>query len=395
MTPSSPHPEVSAYPMSGIDRDGKYILGVIAKRRYIAVQSGECVPAREQSHLNFEPIFDPDHPELILADTDLWLDKPMTDVVVRGHAWNHARRPSFAAALRVGRHPVKQLVVHGERTCRLSKMGRIEFSHPTTVDRVPLTYAFAYGGVDRAAEARIGFPELELAPSLPPEQREAAMAALNPFRYPRNPTGLGFLVDDTPAALDMLKLPQLEDPDDMLTPERLVVSDPWHWPLQPIPASLDWLPHTFFPRVGWFGHTPDWDSEDIGHHFLQFPEIRLGHATREIFELTDDLNVRFDRLALQGASLGLRLGPLMGDERVTLKNLHIEIPTWTLHLPGERPHLAIDDRAGGLTKLRPRLHSIIIEPDVWQVSMVWVGITAARRPYLIDELAKMPFLAEW
>jgi hypothetical protein len=390
-----PPPQVSAYPMFGTDRDGNYILGVIAKRSYVAIASGECVPAREQALLNFEPIEDPENPALILADTDLWLDKLLTDVVVLGHAWNHPRTPSFAAEVRVGRHPVKQVIAHGERRCSITTTGRLAFSSPSLVDRVPLSYAMAYGGVDLAAEARIGFPELAYAPSLPEDERDAAMAAVSPFRYGRNPAGRGFLIDDTPEAIDALALPQLEDPADMLTPDRVVVRDPWHWPLQPLPGSLDWLAHGLFPRLGWFGHAPDWDPADIDHLRPAFPEVRFGHADPSIFDLDRDIQHGTDRRALQGASLGLRFGPLDGNESITLNNLHAELPSWTVRLPGQRPRLEIDDRKGGLISLRPRLHTIVIEPDRWAVTLLWAGFAPARRPYMPEELGRMPFLADW
>lgn len=390
-----PLPEVAAHPMCGVDRAGNGLLAVLAKRTYVAIADGSCVPASKPALLNFEPVPDPEHPALILADTDIWLDKLATDVVVRGHAWNHPRKPSFAAEVRVGRHPAKQVVACGERRCRITAAGRVAFSPPSVIDRVPLSYAFAYGGIDERAEQRIGFPEQVYARFLPEDQRDLAMAAVSPFRYARNPAGRGFLVDATPEAVDALALPQLEDPHDLLTPERLVVDDPWHWPLQPLPCSLDWLPHGLFPRLGWFGHTPDWDPEDIGHLRPTFPEIRLGHAEPGIFDLERDLRACFDRRALQGASLGLRFPGLEGDERIALTHLHPELPSWVIRLPGERPELAVDDRRGGLTRLRPHLHSVLIEPDLWRVTLLWAGHTPARRPYMLEELARMPFLAEW
>ncbi|MCC6554755.1 MAG: hypothetical protein IT372_17410 [Polyangiaceae bacterium] len=45
--------------------------------------------------------------------------------------------------------------------------------------------------------------------------------------------------------------------------------------------------------------------------------------------------------------------------------------------------------------MRPHLHSVLIEPDLWRVTLLWAGHTPARRPYMLEELARMPFLAEW
>jgi hypothetical protein len=396
VTAPEPLPKASAYPMFGLDRNGKYVLGVIAKRSYEVLTSGQCALGHDQALLRFEPVDDPEHPELLLEDTDCWADKLLTDVVVRGHAWNHPRTPSFPAEVRLNRHLIKHLTVHGERRCAFTSTGRVAFFRPTVVERVPLSYAFAYGGADLAAEARIGFPEQPLISMLAADQRAAATAAASPYRYARNPAGRGFLIDATPEAVEALMLPQLEDPADLLTPERLIVQDPWHWPLQPLPASLDYLAHALFPRLGWFGHTPDWDPDDIGHLISGFPEVRLGHGAPSLFDLVDsDPTRRFDRRALQGASLGLRLGSLKGGESFTLLNLHPNLPTWTLHLPSERPRLAIDDRQGGVTPVEPRLHTVLIEPDHGRLTLVWAGFTPARRPYAFQELARMPFVAEW
>ncbi|WP_394844387.1 DUF2169 domain-containing protein [Pendulispora brunnea] len=393
---SDSDPKVSAYPLSAPDRNGAHALGVVAKRSYGVLSSGQCTPAPEEALLNFAPIDDPDHPDLIEEDSDLWPDKLLTDVVVRGHAWNHPRTLSFHAEVYLNRHLMKRVLVSGERRCFVNAGGQLAFTPPSLVDRVKLSYALAYGGEDRAAEERVGFPEQPFIELLAEDQRAAATVAASPYRYARNHAGRGFIIDATAEALEALALPQLEDPADRLTPERLIVHDPWHWPLQPLPASLDFLGHGMFPRIGWFGHTPDWDPQEIGHLSAHFPEFRLGHATTNIFDLSDeDFTKRFDRLAFQGASLGLRVGPLQGGEWLTLVNLHPSVPNWTLQLPVERPRLAVDDRQGGLTPLKARLQTVLVEPDRWRVTMVWAGFARALRPYLPQELARMPFQAQW
>lgn len=392
--PVPPHHRL-ARPVCGMDRTRNFALGVVAKRTYRIMPTGECVLAREQVPLVDEPAEHPESRQLIVADTDVLLDKPETDVVVVGRTWNHPGRLSWTASVQVGRHPSRDLSVFGDRRVTIDSRGHLLFSQPDYRDSVPLSYLFAYGGCDERAEREGGFLLEGLASQIPESERELALAAASPWRYPRNPAGRGYLVEDHPESIEALALPNLEDPRDLLTPARLIVHDPAHWPLQPLPASLDWLEHGAFPRVGWFGDTPDWDPEDIGQHIDAFPEIRFGYAGRELFVMGRRIDEAFDRRALNGASLGLRFEYLGGNEKITLVNLHQNHPRLTVQLPGERPKLWVDDRNGGVTPLKARLYSVILQPDDGIVSLVWTGFGKGLRVYLPAELEKMPFLVEW
>jgi hypothetical protein len=392
--PIPPHHRF-ARPVCGMDRTRNFALGVVAKRTYRILPTGECELAREQVPLVDEPVEHPESRELIVADTDMLLDKPETDVVISGRAWNHPGRLGWTAGVQVGRHPPRELSVFGDRRVTIDSLGRLLFSQPAYRDSVPLSYMFAYGGCDERAEREGGFELEGLASQIPEEDRELALAAASPWRYPRNTAGRGYLVEDHPESIEALALPNLEDPRDLLTPARLIVHDPAHWPLQPLPASFDWLEHGAFPRVGWFGDTPDWDPEDIGQHIDAFPEIRFGYAGRELFVMGRRVEEAFDRRALNGASLGLRFDYLGGNEKITLTNLHQRHPRLTVQLPGDRPKLWVDDRNGGVTPLKARLYSVILQPDDGIVSLVWTGFTKGLRVYLPAELEKMPFLVEW
>lgn len=394
--PSGPPPHHRfARPVCGADRKRKVVLGVVAKRSYRIGPTGVCELSSEQVPLVDEPVEHPESRELIVADSDVLLDKPETDVVICGHTWNHPGRLSWTAAVQVGRNPARELSVFGDRRAGINSSGHIVFSQPQYRDKVPLSYMFAYGGCDERAEREGGFELQLIAEQIPPADRALALAAASPWRYPRNRAGRGYLVEDHSESLEALMLPNLEDPRDLLTPSRLVVHDPAHWPLQPLPASFDWLEHGSFPRLGWFGGTPEWDPEDIGAYIDAFPEIRFGYASRELFAMDVSIEQKFERRALNGASLGMRFPYMAGNERITLTHLHQAHPRWVVQLPGKRPRLYVDDRSGGVTSLEVRLYSVIIEPDEGRLSLVWAGFTKARRVYLPAELEKMPFLVEW
>ncbi len=387
-------PKPTELVVSARDRAADWVYGVVAKRTYTALEDGTCVVARNQIPLVGELVSDPEHAEAILADSDMWPDKPATDVVVCGHTYNFDGRSRWQAEVSI-RGRGRQIQACGERRCTIATTGRIHFSEPSVIERVPLSYRYAYGGCDRWAEEVAGVGELEpVLPFLSAAQIEPAKSASSPWRYPRNPTGRGFLVEDRPEALEQLELPQLEDPRDLLTPDRLILHDPALWPLQPLPASLDWLAPEFFPRLGWFGAVPEWDPDDIGQHIMAAPELRFGYAEPALFE-DGELPDKFDHRALNGASLGLRFPDLSGNERISLLNLHPQLPHWVVKLPGERPSMAIDDRSGGLTRLAPRLSTVLIEPDAWRVTLVWMGLAKARRSYLEAECERMVFDLRW
>lgn len=391
-------PDLTEMAMSAVDRHRHTVLGVVAKRTYLVEPSGRCTVAPNQSPLNFGPVEDPEHDELILADLDVVLDKLETDVVVRGHAWNHAQAPSYECMVNVGHQQPKRLRVFGDRRCVTTSTGRLAFSEPTRVDKVPLSYRYAYGGCDERGEREGGFELQAMAEQFPPDRRERMLSAASPWRYPRNRAGRGYIVEEHPEAIEAVELPNLEDPVDLLTPERLIVGNPWYWPIQPLPAGLGWLEYGAFPRIGWFGHTPEWDDEDLMEYVDSFAEVRRGYADRRIFLHDDNLYEiprKFDRRALNGASLGLRFPYLGGSETIALTNLHPEFPHWTVQLPRQVPTLWVDDRAGGLTQLRARLYTVQIEPDEDRVTVVWAGHTRARRAYFEHELLSMPKLVEW
>lgn len=388
-------PFTTQMPISAIGAKRQAILGVVAKRSYHAPASGLCELLAEQQELHLGPVDDPEHPELILADCDVFLAKPAVDLVIRGHAWNHPGTPSFVAEVDVGRRFRAQLQVFGDRRAKLDHSGHIAFSSPTRLDMVPLSYRYAYGGCDTRGEATHGFPFHPVVEAIPEHERELAKAALSPWHYPRNRAGRGYLVEYHPESLEALELPNLERPQDLLTPNRLLVRDMWNWPLQPLPASFDWLDHGTFPRLGWFGECPEWEDVDLADYLDVFPEVRFGFAGPQLFDLDNNPAKSFDRRALNGASLGMRLANLRGDETLSLINLHPELPRWNLRLPGERPALWVDDRKGGLRELEARISSLVIEPDEERVTLVWYGWVDALRPYLEHELVEMPYLVDW
>src|SRR5262249_52569616 len=135
---------------SGKDPEGRFILSVLAKRTYRIEPPGRMVLDAEQLPLVVDPeVADPSSGRLA-ADIDLYPFKLGTDVVVKGHAYGRGRH-QFDVSVRVDGKPVKVIRVIGDREVGSLGGSDILIAPPSPVDRVPLSYTHAYGGIDAAA----------------------------------------------------------------------------------------------------------------------------------------------------------------------------------------------------------------------------------------------------
>jgi hypothetical protein len=374
--------------VSGAAPDGSPILAVLAKRTYRFTPRRPLAVAEEQLAIRVAPVFDAvgADPTLMLADADTYPLKLLTDVVVRGHVY--PERKTFShAAVRVG-DLVKAIVAQGDRRAYKTPGGRIAFSEAEPFEKIPLSYAHAYGGRDARAEAKNPWPLKGLAPHV--DAKLLDVAAHSPYLYARNRHGRGYLFEATAEALDELVLPNLEDPDDMLTGERLVVPDVDAWHTMPLPAGTSWIPPSHFARGVFLGMFPNWKPLP-----LKLREIERGLLPPGVREIDVFAGHPLVLRLANGASLGLAVPHLAPGAAITLTRLHEAEETVTITLPEKAPNISVDGRGGKLLTTTPALHTVEIEPDLGRVSLVWRGAAPALRPYLHDELVKMPLLVEW
>ncbi len=380
------HPTPSARQVSGKNRTGVDVLAVLVKRTYEIQRDGRCTLLEPSLPLALEPVFDSEHEDLLFQDMDIFPFKPATDVVVKGHACAPPRQSRFEASIRVGAH-LKKLLVVGDRSCTLSSTGRIIIGEPKPVDRVPLRYTHAYGGRDEVAEAKYGNPYMELQPY--EDKKNCDMSKASPFLYPRNPSGSGFLIEASAEALDVLRLPNLEDPLDPLTPDRLATGDPEGWLMMPLPQATDWMNYEWFPRSAYIGILPIFERPA-----KPVVEVERGFSPADILD-EEGAQPKFDFRLTNGASLGLQLPYLKGDEECLLTNMRATQAHFRFRLPNERPQLWTDGRKGRFKETEPVIHTVVIEPDESRLSIVWCGSAPALRQYLAHELEKMPFRVKW
>jgi len=376
----------TARQLSGKDPE-RTILAVIAKRTYDLHPDGSLTVAAEQVPIAGEPVDDEENRRLLLHDFDAYPHKPLTDVVVKGHAQGRGRR-RFEVAVRAGEHE-KRILVRGDRRCGVSGTGSPVFPEPEPVDTVPLRYSHAYGGLDVAAETKYGNPLKKiLGKATSEESGNPDDASL--FLYPRNFAGKGYVVEAERKALEGLELPNLEDPLDPLSPERLVVGDPFRWDRMPLPQATDWMSYAWFPRRAYFGAPPA--ARRPGEAPL---EERRGLALPGLLDVREPTLEMGFRL-MCGASLGLQIPHLTGGETIELEGIHASSETFAFKLPKRAPKLWIDARDGTLRQTKDVvIHTVVVEPDAGRVTVLWRGSGKAKRSYLPKELETMPFELEW
>jgi hypothetical protein len=376
--------------VSGRNLEGLPILSVLARRTYRITAQGTLDPHGEPTPLVTTAVAQPDHPDLLAADCDLWPCKLQTDVVILGHAYGE--EPQFRAGVTItdagGTLKLRtSLLISGERRASLNAAGAVEFTPPAPPvgGRVALTPLLAYGGHDLASERELGNP-LEAYRGLWPE---IDPATLSPFRYPRNPWGRGYVVRGTREAVAAALLPQIEDPHDAVTPARLIAERPARWLEMPLPACSGWLPYGTFVRLACLRQVPHGERPA-----KPIAEVANGWLPGDILDVKPPTATDAFRLA-QGAWPALRAASLTGGETLVLERLHRRFVRLSLTLPAKRPDLRIDGRQGRLTATKPVLHTVLIEPDEDRVTLVWRGSERALRPYSADELVRMPFVARF
>lgn len=366
--------------VSGVGVDGRPILTVLFKTTW-RIHGNRVELAAEQDPLVTDLESDGD---LLLADTDLFPYKPLTDIVVKGAAYSYGRS-HFVASISVGAAS-KHLAVRGNRHAAHGQAGRVRFSPPQAIESVPLRYTHAYGGADQVAADRT-FRTAGEKSAVPPGVRFDQFLRGSPFSYPRNPCGKGFAVTADSLGAEEVALPNLEDPAQVLQEDTFLALDVTRWPRMPIPQATDWMSYTSFPRIAYFGFVSPFETN------TSFAEVDRGLVPGQLLNVTRLARAESMRLSC-GASLGLQLPHLVGGEVVQLDSMHKTTAALSFRIPSSRPRLMTDGRRGTFTSTNPVLHTVVIRPDDDLLTLVWGGSAPALRPYGAEELKKMSFVVE-
>ena len=293
------------------DERGGEVWIVVVKGTF-AIDAGERVSvAPEQMGVVRAPLYAGEAGSSSLRyESDLVLDKPGTDILVHGHVYAPRGAPTqrVDAGIRCG--PIaKRIVAFGDRTYRTGLLEpKLSESEPFT--RLPLQYERAFGGID------------PLAPSA--------------GRDENNPIGVGLAA--RPEHLVGRRAPNFELPEAMIT----------SWKQRPRPACLGPIARDWMPRRAFAGtYDEAWRREQMPLWPRDF-DRRFFHAA--------PLDQQAPTYVREGT-------------RVELLNLSPE-GMLRFELPRTRP--VFTTWLGWRTvEHRPRLHTVIVEPDERRVILVW------------------------
>jgi hypothetical protein len=351
------------------DEDGEPVFVLLAKRTYDLTTGAGPVPAGPPAPLQLIDVYyDDGDPQThtVRVENETAPYKLKTDVVVVGSAWAPKLAPTrqFDATVEVA-GARKTIRVIGDRSCEFRTVGSPRFTDPVPFVEMPVRYERAYGGTDEQS-----VPEFL-------------------FMYPRNPRGAGLAFKNVKERIDRLPLPNLEDPADLLTPDRVVVGEPENWPRQPLPQGFGWFPKIAYPRCSFVGAMPAFLNPGV-----PLKEEELGLVPRDHVRLARRLrlppyDVRFN----SGASPGLALPFLSGGEPVRLTNLSADGPVSFL-VPRDRPRMALDF-GRGRKELPPVLHTLQVRVEERQLDVIWRG--SVRHPGLdwLPELTRLVAEVTW
>ena len=364
--------------------DGRSYLALLARRSYRIRPGARAIPSGEDAAIpredEYAPSTSPGAKDRLVHESDACgVLKPLTDVLLRGSA--HARGRAvkvLETGLQVDRAR-KAVRVWGDRKIDLGEGGAPFYGEPATFTSLPLVYDHAFGGCDEVATQR---------------QADACRAAgevalPGVVSYPRNDAGRGYVVDTIPDRLRGTLAPNLEDPTDPVTADRLLSPTVDDWIDLPVAACYGPIDVFTFPRAMFF-IPPEFSAPRRAVH-----EVALGGLLREDLARTPALDAPPDPRVYNAAPAGLAVCRLRGGERVSLWNLHPQHEFFEFDLPGEAPRLVVELPGVGARELAPALHTILIEPDHDRVTLAWAAWLEVAVPYPDEMTRDMRRAALW
>ena len=296
------------------DRNGAEVWLVAVKGTFDICADGTTRISDKQVEVVLAPKYSGEPAKSsLLYETDLPRLKVTTDIVLNGHAYAPGGQPASIVEVGFGVGDVaKILCVTGDRFWGNGLLGP-RLAEPLPFVKMPIVYERTYGGADLKSESEKQHTWDE-----------------------RNPIGTGWA--RVKKNLIGQRAPNIEDPEARIG----------QWGGKPRPAGFGAIPSHWVPRVKLAG-TCDakWEAERAPL-------------------LPKDFDDRFYQCAPPD-----QRSPqfLKGGEKVALKNL---TPNGVLAFTLPRIFLGFETDFGSeKVTHRPSLHTVILEPDVPRVMMVW------------------------
>ncbi|NLD92600.1 MAG: DUF2169 domain-containing protein [Fibrobacter sp.] len=337
-------PEPFAF-IPGTDTTGQPIFSVLVKRSYRIEDRQHLCRIDTKSELRkIDKYYDGGDPltTTVQYENETAGFKPLTDVVVIGnaHTPEGIECLEMDVCVEIG-HVMKVIRIIGDRRCQYRKGMDPRIGEPLPFTTMPIRYELAYGGKDEKSNPK------------------------SPFFYPRNYQGRGIVIKNRPELVDDLQLPNIEDPADLLSPDRIILDKPERWVDQPMPQGFGWYSRTWYPRSIYAGAVPGFMDIDC-----LTAEEKLGLVPANHVKLARRFKLpMFDIKFNNGASPGLALPYLRGDEQLRIVNM-TKVGDLCFKLPGEKPSAAIDIGFGSNTP-DPVMQTVCVRTEDLEVDIIW------------------------
>lgn len=330
--------------------DGNPILSVIGKKTY-RFANGRIAGEDDQEQIPFieaDEFWGEGNPQAdaMKLESDLVAFKPMTDVILIGKA--HSARAAKVQYLDVGiqiGQSRKIARVIGDRKAYVTATG-IDFTPPEPFSEMPLDFSRAYGGSDLRSDEGLT------------------------YTYLKNPIGRGFAIKNHPRAVQDLHLPNIEDPQKLLTPQNLCLGRFERWKEWPDPVAFGYQNKNAHPRFTLAGLPADQWTQAEAERQQSLKRMRAVGAPGA--PIPPQPAPMLNPLFFNGAPKGMCLPPLRGDESIKLAHIDKDTPQFSFALPGVRPKAWIDV-GDGREGLAMSLHTAVIYKETNQLTMVWRG----------------------
>ncbi len=346
----------------GTAPDGTPILSVLGKETF-SITNGAVAKVDDEAPIDFHesdvywgdnPLTDP-----LKHESDTVAFKSATDILFIGKAKTPQgkRAKFFDLTVGVGNF-TKQIRVTGNRTVTKSTFG-FEFSEPELFEEMPLHAGLAYGGKD--SESQEG----------------------TEFTYLKNPLGKGFVIKEKPETLHDLELPNIEDPDHLITPQNLLLKEYKNWKEAPNPVGLGPVAKNSYPRFLFSGLPME---QHIANEASRQEQLANGADPASLGDGPPIMNPMFYNCA----PTGLRIPYLKGDEIVTMMYMDSEHPKYQYKLPGMtiKAWLNVGE---GITVMDTVIQTVEVHKESNQMTIIWRASSFYKGPDSIKDFTAFDF----
>ncbi len=347
--------------------DGSPILSVIGKRTYKFASGKTAWLDDEQIEIvEADEFWGEGNPQsnALRLESDLIAYKPLTDVILIGkaHVPGGKKIDQLTVGIQVG-NARKIARVFGDRKVFVTATG-LAFSAPEPFSEMPLDFSRAYGGLDTKSDP--GFT----------------------WSYLKNPVGRGFTVKKIPQAVQDLLLPNIEDPERLLTPQNLAIGKYENWAGAPEPVAFGCINKNSHPRFTWAGLPPEeWTKSEAERQraLHAAPEVGTPNS-RQPSQVPPMLNPQF----FNGAAPGMRFPYLHGDETIKMAFMDADTPQFSFQLPGIKPKAWLDVGEGP-ESMAMVLQTAVIYKATNQIALTWRGCAYYGGPESMKDFTTLEF----